>query len=104
MSLSKLIRKIWHDIYYSMVSKDGVEFAMRCKDVAHQVDLKASDLDWKGKFRFYLHLSLCQACHNYYVLSQFLGSKLRKLVGRAQVTPQNLEQLNKDLVQKYKQN
>ena len=101
MPLGKQIRQIWHDIFYAKSSEKRVEFAMRCKDVVHHIDHGISGLGWKDRFRLKLHLSLCQACKNYWDFSRFLNRSVKALLGKNASEPE-LEKLNKRLLDKFK--
>ena len=69
MKPTKTLRKYWHDAYYALASDRAVTFAMLCRDVAHEIDLAHADHGWSEKVRLRLHLSLCQACKNYFDVS-----------------------------------
>lgn len=100
MRFSQKIRKIWHDIYYNFVSIKGVEFALHCKDVTHQVDLSNAKLSLIKRLRVYLHLSLCQACHNYYSFTKFLNSKIIK-ISKSKLNFEQIKKLNEKLLKQY---
>ena len=99
MKLNEKIRKYWHDVYYFFAKEKGIKFALTCQDVAHQVDVGVSK-SLIGRFRFYLHLSLCQGCKNYSKLTNALGVAIRTVVS-ANEKPDRMEQLNKDLLAKH---
>lgn len=73
---------------------------MKCKDVAEIVDLGSSQLSWAGKFRLRLHLSLCQACENYYETTLVLKKAMNDFINQNQKTVQ-IEKLNDSLLAKY---
>lgn len=101
MKLSQKIRKILHDAFYKNASKERVEFALKCQDVTAAIDLHEKPSTLSGHFRHHLHLSLCQACKNYYDMSKFLSSTVKK-------SPKSLsasvDKINKSLLEKYSQN
>ena len=89
---------LWHDVYYKFSGDRGIEFAMRCRDVATIIDMHEPPRTWLGRFRFRLHLSLCQACKNYYSVSVLLRTGLKKLIAKRNKGADNLERLNKTLL------
>lgn len=101
MRLTKKIRRIWHDVYYALTGDSGVDFALRCREVAEIVDQGDEKLNFKRKVQFYLHLSVCQACKNYYEFAKFLKQKIQKLLNQRR--PQHeIDELNKKLVDEFK--
>lgn len=98
MNLREKIRHCWHQIYYSIESDEMVEFAMKCQHVAELIDLKPKHSRIKNLLRFYLHLSLCQACSNYFHATKALKKAAILLVKRNTV---QLDQLNKELIKKH---
>lgn len=102
MTIGQKIRKIWHDLYYKKPSAEKVEFAMRCRDVAHQVDFQTEGLSLKDQFRFRLHLSLCQACHNYYMVSKFIRTKMHSF-SKPEVRQVELDLLTQKLIEIHQQ-
>ncbi len=100
MNLGNRIRKIWHDGYYSIVSEGGVLFALRCKEVAEIVDLKEKNLSLAKRFRFFLHLSLCQSCKNYENLQIYLKALAKKTFSKENPTI-DLSKMNETLLDKF---
>ncbi len=100
MKLTDRIRKIWHHSYYSIGSEGGVLFALRCKEVAEIVDLKEKNLSVAKRFRFFLHLSLCQSCKNYENLQIYLKALAKKAISKENPTI-DLSKLNKTLLDKF---
>lgn len=98
MKLSQKIRKIWHDAFYKDASKERFEFALKCQDVTAGIDLHEKPTTFSGQFRFWLHLSLCQACKNYYDLSKVLSKAVKKSPSKPK---ENIEHINRDLLEKY---
>lgn len=98
MKLGQKIRKIWYDWFYKNATKERFEFALRCQDVTAGIDLHERPKTLKGQFRFWLHLSLCQACKNYYDVSKALGGAVRK---RKPVEPIKIKEMNNELLEKY---
>lgn len=99
MKLTEKFRKYWHDTYYFFASSRGVRFAMTCKDVAEQVDVGIKKTVM-GRFKFFLHISLCQGCKNYLILTNELRRAIRSLVSKNE-KPGRLNQLNTELVRKH---
>jgi len=100
MKLSHQIRHIWHEAFYGLAPKGGVDFAMKCKDVTEKIDLAEWPTGRWGRFRFWLHISLCQACKDYLELSQALRKAIREYAHLTQSKPR-LDHLNQSLFQKY---
>ena len=103
MSIKMLMRRIWHDIYYTLTFRAGVKFAMRCRDATALVDLGTQHESSGNRFRFRLHLSLCQACANYSNMSLALKKAIKDQISN----PNNqldLQKLNQDLLVKYAEN
>jgi hypothetical protein len=94
------LRHHWHEVYYSSVSEKGTEFAMRCKDAVEDIDMGTTSLSWIRRARLRLHLSLCQACHNYFKSSQALRRAMKDLI-RNNNRPRQIRRLNKELIQKF---
>lgn len=99
MKLTEKNRHYWHDAYYFLASGKAVQFAMICKDVAEQVDVGASKT-FGGRFRFYLHISLCQGCKNYLSLTNALRTAIQNTVFINE-KPNRLDQLNSTLLAKH---
>ena len=99
MKLTEKVRAYWHDFYYYFASDRGVQFAVTCKDFSEQVDVGRSSR-LSGKFRFFLHLSVCQGCKNYSDLTVVLRSAIRNVVSENE-KPVRLERLNNELVTKH---
>lgn len=97
----KIVRKAWHDIYYFWASKKGVDFALTCREATENIDLNDQAKTAQGKLRVKLHISLCQACNNYYSFSRSLSRALKKLVQARPKTDSDLDKLNNELVQKF---
>ncbi len=100
MTLGQHIRKYWHDLYYYLTGRVGVKFALRCQEVAEEIDLKKTKNLSVKQFRIQLHLSICQACKNYLDTSKVLNKTVRKLVKTNQKQV-NIEKLNTDLLEKF---
>ena len=99
MNLKNKMRRYWHDLYYFLATDEAVEFAMRCQPVAEIVDLENKHASLKDRFRFYLHLSVCQACANYSNLSRVLKRAIVKVVSQSRAT--QIDQLNQRLIAKH---
>lgn len=100
MKLSQKIRHYWHELYYFLATKGGVEFALRCQKVAEEVDLTLSSTSLKLRLRYSLHLSLCQACQNYFDSSKCLRQSIRNFVMNSEKSA-NIEHLNKKLLKRF---
>jgi hypothetical protein len=100
MKFSQKLRQIWHDAFYKNASKERVEFALKCQDVTARIDLHEKPTSLNGLFRFWLHLSLCRACKNYFDLSKVLSKAIKKSPPPS-VT--NLEKINNSLLERYGQ-
>lgn len=102
MTRGQRIRKIWHDFFYSRVSAQGVDFALKCQEVAGHVDVPRNQLSFRDRFRFFLHLSLCQACKNYSNFSKGFRRHLKPWAG-SQISKSQVQIFNKKLLEKYRQ-
>ena len=98
MKFSQKVRQIWHDAFYKNASKERAEFALKCQDVTARIDLHEKPNSFSGYFRYWLHLSLCQACKNYYDYSRILSHAFKKSPSSSTI---NLEKINKSLIEKY---
>ena len=104
MKWSQSLRHLWHEIYYSLVKKKGVDFAIRCQAVAGEIDVSSNRLPLKNRLRVLLHLSLCQTCTNYAAFSKILKAQMKGLLKKQTATKsyqQQTEELNKKLIQLY---
>lgn len=99
MKISEWIRHFWHELYYLLVSERGEKFALKCKEAVHQIDL-AQPQKPLDQIRLNLHLSLCQACQNYFDLSTALRKSVRILIKKNE-NPDRLAVLNEQLMSKY---
>lgn len=73
---------------------------MRCKDVAARIDLGQIPSTGMERWRFLLHLSLCEACSNYSTITSFL----KKVAGEVFPKPTDsakMNQLNESLLEKF---
>lgn len=98
MKINKKIRNVWHAFFYKSASPRGIEFALSCQNVTSDIDLHRKPSTLMGYLRFWLHLSLCQACKNYYDFSKVLSVAVKRK-SRAQLT--DLSKLNDSLLKKY---
>ena len=98
MKFSKKIRRLWHDVFYRNSSGNRLEFAMRCRDVTAVIDLRAPPKGISGKFRFGLHLSLCQACKNYDDLSTAFSKAIKR---SPPPSSPDSDSINRKLLEKY---
>ena len=98
---TKKIRSYWHNLYYYLFgSKEGVNFAMTCKEATESADLGTSRDSLRNRFRYQLHLSICQTCKNYLVLTKVLRKAIRSLVQKNEKSGQ-VERLNDELLLKH---
>lgn len=98
--LEKLVRHSWHNIYYFFASDKGVNFAMTCREATEKIDLSDQSKNLTDKLRVKLHISLCQACNNYYKFSYLLKKIIKKISRLRSSSKKHLEKLNKDLLKK----
>lgn len=103
MQMTKTLRKYWHDLYYWGNPQKRVDFAFRCRHVADMIDMERPQDPW-NLFRFYLHLSLCRACANYFRISRALKSAAKDMLSRNRTEETDLTKLNADLLKKYGKN
>ncbi len=73
---------------------------MRCQAVTERYDLGQQSETLSERVRIQLHLSLCQACKDYALMSQALGTAVRKASVRADDKP-NLDKLNDALLNRF---
>lgn len=99
MNFRKKIRLIWHTIYYRFSGPKGVDFALMCRDVAYHIDHSPKPNSFVHQFRFWLHISLCQACKNYYDYSNFLSIQLKKLFPHKRTSNESIDEINKKIIQ-----
>jgi hypothetical protein len=98
MKIGQKIRNIWHDVYYRNASKQRQTFALKCQDVTWTIDLRQKPTTIIDHFRFLLHLSLCQACKNYFDVSKALSNGLKN---RRPSPVINIDKINISLLEKY---
>lgn len=95
-----MIRRWWHDLYYWVTGNKGARFALTCREAVEQVNWPEARGVALKRFRLKLHLSLCQACHNYFEMSRQLGRAFRTMV-RGSDRHVDLERLNQDLLRRF---
>ena len=100
MRLRDKLRHWWHDFYHCYGSEMAKQFAMNCHDVAEKADLGLKNASITARFRFRLHLSLCQDCHNYGEASAALKKAINKLL-QSKKNPEQLKKLNKELLKRH---
>lgn len=100
-TLIKKIRQYWHDLYYFLASKAGVDFAMTCQDATAKIDLRDQNKSAVDKARVNLHISLCQACNNYYTFSRVLSLAIKKLLTNNTNNKSEIDNLNKELLKRH---
>ena len=101
MNFGKRARQIWHDIYYKVVGDDGVDFAMTCREVVEMTNVADKPRKKITTLRYYLHLSVCQACKNYSVFSNFI-KKMLKNKFLIEPDAKHLNELNNQLLNSFK--
>lgn len=99
MKVGESVRKIWHDVFVALNSKKLFRFADTCQNVVTGIDLNEKPRSFVENARFKFHLSMCQACMNYYRFSKSLSSEVKKI---SPLTPpskhSDLESLQKRLM------
>jgi len=76
----------------------------KCKDFTEKIDLKMKPETFQQKLSYIRHIVLCKVCREYLKMSQKLGLAFR-IVSKAnaeKLDPARLDQLNQDLLEKYK--
>ena len=91
--MMRSLRRQVHDFYYRFCGPAGVHLARTCQSVTAQIDLAEPG---RG-LRFWLHLTLCQACADYFTFSRRIGQVLRQHPRRP---PVDLERVNAELLLK----
>jgi hypothetical protein len=100
MKMIRILLKYWHDLCCIILGEHGNRIIFSCKEVTGNIDLRNKPIGFLGSFRFYMHLSICKACKNYYdfsnalqkVMSQYMKNTFSKM---------NIENLNRDLINKF---
>jgi hypothetical protein len=98
MSIKNKLRHHWHDFYYAFPLPGKVDLALRCKDVADEVDLGFPSQAPTQVLRLFLHFSLCQACSNYRAFSRWIGDEFKKA---APVETGKLSRFDRRLKEKF---
>lgn len=99
MRWSQKLRHLWHNLYYKLAGSKATEFALCCQQAVEQVDLPSPARSWKDTFRFYLHLSVCQACSNYFKMSRGFNWAIKKTL--RQESQSRLSHINSELLKKH---
>ena len=89
-----------NDLYYFLTGRIGIIFALRCKEVAEEIDFSQSKILSLKRFRIQLHLSVCQACKNYSDTGKVLNKAIQKLIKKNEKQI-NMQKLNADLLEKF---
>lgn len=100
VNLAQKLRKLWHDAYYALAPQSAQNFAMRCRDVAAQVDFPESVDSPLKKWRHSLHMSLCEACRNYEGYSRWLTKEAAQVEVPA-ADASRVEKLNAHLLETH---
>lgn len=99
MKVEEKVRKIWHDIFVGLNNKKLFKFANTCQYVVTHIDLNEKDRSLLENVRFKFHLSMCQACMNYYRFSKSLANEVKKTTPLSPPVKHNeLESLQKRLM------
>ncbi len=98
MKLGQKLRKIAHDLFFQNASDKQIEFTLTCRDVTSAIDLRHSPKSISDKFRFWVHLNICQACRNYHNVSTAFSKALRRNPSQ---DPERLDLMTKALLEKY---
>lgn len=89
--IGKFVRKIWHDVFYAVAGSWGDRLAKTCAAVTQKTDLHSGKRD----ISYWLHLSVCKACKNYYEFSIYLTRNFRDV----EVQHIEIKNLNQRLAQ-----
>lgn len=95
MSLSKKIRKLWHDLYYASSGDQGVWLALTCEEAT-----RLTNTSGRSGLRYWLHLSVCQACKNYAEFSNLVRTYF-KSKPVADIAADQLDKFNEKLKNTY---
>lgn len=98
MKLGESVRKIWHDIFVGLNNKKLFRLADTCQNVVTGIDLNDKERTLLETARFRLHLSMCQACMNYYRFSKSLSGQVKKSSLAPPTKSMDLEALQKRLM------
>lgn len=98
MKVGENIRKIWHDVFVGLNNKKLFRFADTCQNVVTGIDLNEKPRSFVENARFKLHLSMCQACMNYYRFSKSLSGQVKKSSLTPPAQSMDLDSLQKRLM------
>lgn len=100
MTIEKKLRHIWHEVFVKFNNKKLFQFADTCQNVVVSIDLDdKKPKSFLAKTRFKFHLSMCQACMNYYKFSQSLSKGMKTVKPKIQSPKSSeLEALQKRLM------
>ncbi len=101
MMVTNQLRRYWHNFYYFFAGDLGERFALTCREAAEHVDLGPTG-KLSMRFRFILHVSLCQGCANYRRTAVALGQAIRSVVCSGD--GDRVSRLTKDLLRKHSSN
>lgn len=76
--IGKKLRKVWHDVFVKMNNKPLFKFADTCQSVVTSIDLNDKNRTFAQKARFVFHMSVCQACMNYYRFSKSVSTQMKR--------------------------
>ena len=100
MKITRILHKYWHTLCRNILGDHGNRIIFSCKEVTGNIDLRNKPLGILGSVRFYMHLSICKACKNYYDFSNALKLVMTKYMKNTP-TKISIEHLNKDLINKF---
>lgn len=75
-----------------------------CKDFTGRIDLNITPKTWRQKISYMTHISICRVCREYLNMSRLLRLAIQRLskVNNLKLDSARMDQLNRDLLEKYK--
>ena len=98
-SIGKIVRALIKTLYYAGQPQKRIEFALRCRHVAEIIDL-GQTRSFNEKFRYHLHLAVCQPCQNYLDTTRALKRAMLELM-KLKTERLDIDELNRRLMEKY---
>ncbi len=99
--MKKILKRIWHDIYYVITYPWGMRLAMTCQHATALIDHGGHPKNKFERLRLLLHLSLCQACSFYNEVSHALKKLITQLVKKTEGKI-DFTKFNQELIEKYR--
>lgn len=104
--LFRKLREIWHDVYYYKGGAARDRFALTCKEATELTNGHLENASVILKLRYWLHISVCQICKNYFEISNGLRKAIRQLYSSEsikikQMSRDETAKLNADLLKKH---